>query len=1072
MYFVPFHYRRQAPRRANQASNRPQVSDIPLDPVYEYRDPKGRRSGRHFTFPNPHPFEFNDDDKQGGITRKQCVLIALVVVLILVVAVIACISVLLVLRTNERQSPASGPSPITSRPDDREIEFIITPVLLTFDIPYLPDYANPTSIQYQTLANDVKEALTEIFLYREVNINILYTRAEIREFSQGSVVSQLLLYFSPLEDFILSDISLSTIISQVESILLAAISEENLLLFQLRPVSSTLLVSEPIIQFVQTRPTTRSTPSSSITLPLNKRTTTLSTPTTTNEVLPVITTKSTTKNIPTEVTTTVTSITSQNLPLTTTPLPTMEKTTTKQTTTEEPTTTITSKMTTISTTTTVLPTTVAAMSTTTTVLPTTVATSTMKPSTQIVSTTAKDTEVPIVTCPDDIVQTADDGSDSSVVTWRTPQVRDSFTAAVSIDIRSTHNSGSSFRIGETTVRYTAMDETGNEGYCEFTVTVTDTEPPIIFCPVDITVQVAPAASTAEVTWSRPFASDNSRWISDRETNHDPGSRFAAGETTQVVYRVYDRSGNEATCSFLVTVIDNQPPSIDCPANIITTTDPASETAYVSLPDASNLSDNSGQQVTWQSDIPSQTFPIGETLITYTASDSSGNEAQCSFLVIVQDNQPPSIDCPANIITTADPASETAYVSLPDASNLSDNSGQQVTWQSDIPSQTFPIGDTLITYTASDSSGNEAQCSFLVIVQDNQPPSIDCPANITTTADPASETAYVSLPDASNLSDNSGQQVTWQSDISSQNFPIGETLITYTASDSSGNEAQCSFLVTVQACGNEISIGISDSYTLEFLNYDNNAHCQWTFTATEGRYIYVEFNRFSVEQSYDFLLFGTSDDDDVYGRYSGYNLPQVRDFLIADSFVVATFTSDSSETSLGFVITLSDVNLAACGNEISIAVNESYTLEYLNYGNNAICPWTISTTEGRFILIQFETFRLEQFFDFLYFGTLVDFDAYGRYSGLIAPQNITVPGGLILVTFTSDFTVTDLGFVITLTDINPAGYCDGGSGVIVLPAMCDGIADCVDASDERYCPCDDENNHWYQRVLHLGILELC
>ena len=38
-------------------------------------------------------------------------------------------------------------------------EYIITPVLLTFDIPYLPEYTNPGSIQYRVLENDVKEAV-------------------------------------------------------------------------------------------------------------------------------------------------------------------------------------------------------------------------------------------------------------------------------------------------------------------------------------------------------------------------------------------------------------------------------------------------------------------------------------------------------------------------------------------------------------------------------------------------------------------------------------------------------------------------------------------------------------------------------------------------------------------------------------------------------------------------------------------------------------------------------------------------------------------------------------------------
>src|SRR6202008_244261 len=51
-----------------------------------------------------------------------------------------------------------------------------------------------------------------------------------------------------------------------------------------------------------------------------------------------------------------------------------------------------------------------------------------------------------------------------------------------------------------------------------------------------------------------------------------GSAFPVGVTTNT-FRVTDASGNTATCSFNVTVVDNQAPAITCPANI-TVTSPA------------------------------------------------------------------------------------------------------------------------------------------------------------------------------------------------------------------------------------------------------------------------------------------------------------------------------------------------------------------------------------------------------------------------------------------------------------------------------------------------------------------
>ena len=43
-----------------------------------------------------------------------------------------------------------------------------------------------------------------------------------------------------------------------------------------------------------------------------------------------------------------------------------------------------------------------------------------------------------------------------------------------------------------------------------------------------------------------------------------------------------------------------------------------------------------------------TFPIGTTTNTFVVTDASGNTETCSFTVTVNDNEKPTINCPANI----------------------------------------------------------------------------------------------------------------------------------------------------------------------------------------------------------------------------------------------------------------------------------------------------------------------------------------------------------------------------------------------------------------------------------------
>jgi len=101
------------------------------------------------------------------------------------------------------------------------------------------------------------------------------------------------------------------------------------------------------------------------------------------------------------------------------------------------------------------------------------------PATQVTRTVnVVDTTPPVISgCPTDITQDNDPGVCSAVVTWTPPTASDSCDP--SPGLTSTHASGATFPVGTTTVTYTATDACGNTSTppCEFTVTVTDVEPP-------------------------------------------------------------------------------------------------------------------------------------------------------------------------------------------------------------------------------------------------------------------------------------------------------------------------------------------------------------------------------------------------------------------------------------------------------------------------------------------------------------------------------------------------------------------------------------------------------------------
>ncbi|XP_070547322.1 hyalin-like [Ptychodera flava] len=212
----------------------------------------------------------------------------------------------------------------------------------------------------------------------------------------------------------------------------------------------------------------------------------------------------------------------------------------------------------------------------------------------------------------------------------------------------------------------------------------------------------------------------------------------------------------------------------------------------------SATDNSGMEpnVT-QSHVPGDRFPIGQTFVTYNATDDSQNFAACIFRVTVDDPIPPVFaTCPADQHIILAPDKANATVNWTDAI-ATDNSGLVPTLTQDHHSgDTFLIGSTLVTYIATDGSSNTAICSFTVTILDLTAPEIlYCPQDME--LDLMQDQAVVMANWTEPLAiDNSGQ-VSWSQDyFSGEEFPVGITIVTYVATDPSQNTATCQFTITV------------------------------------------------------------------------------------------------------------------------------------------------------------------------------------------------------------------------------------------------------------------------------------
>src|SRR5207237_663677 len=126
-----------------------------------------------------------------------------------------------------------------------------------------------------------------------------------------------------------------------------------------------------------------------------------------------------------------------------------------------------------------------------------------------------------------------------------------------------------------------------------------------------------------------------------------------------------------------------------------------------------------------------TFAKGTNTVICTAADASGNTANCSFAVVVNDNVAPVVTCPANIVTNTAARQCSQIVSF--TPTATDNCPGVSVDCSPLSGSVFAKGTNSVTCIATDSSGNTANCSFTVVVRDTEVPLVTCPANIVTNA---------------------------------------------------------------------------------------------------------------------------------------------------------------------------------------------------------------------------------------------------------------------------------------------------------------------------------------------------
>lgn len=159
-----------------------------------------------------------------------------------------------------------------------------------------------------------------------------------------------------------------------------------------------------------------------------------------------------------------------------------------------------------------------------------------------------------------------------------------------------------------------------------------------------------------------------------------------------------------------------PSLVDVPdSQTLEATGPAGAVAMWSEPTASDLVD--GSVAVSCSSGSGDTFALGTTTVTCSASDAAGNSASTTFEITVEDTSPPSLaDVPGNqTLEATGPAGAVATWSDPTVSDIV-NGPVSVSCSPESGS-TFALGTTAVTCSATDTAGNSASVTFDITVED-------------------------------------------------------------------------------------------------------------------------------------------------------------------------------------------------------------------------------------------------------------------------------------------------------------------------------------------------------------------
>jgi gliding motility-associated-like protein len=312
-------------------------------------------------------------------------------------------------------------------------------------------------------------------------------------------------------------------------------------------------------------------------------------------------------------------------------------------------------------------------------------------------------------------------------------VVDSFVNVVGIS-SATFNCSSIFTPQATTL--IVRDASGNISTCNTTVNVVDTVTPTALCNANYTATLGANGLATVTPTNIDSASTDNCGLVEYLINGANTQVYTCADvgTLGAILTVRDSSGNNASCASVITVVDNTPPTASCQITNVY----LGSSGTIAITPSSVLSfpatgDNCGTITTifqgGGSNIIYDCDSIGARPVTVIVTDASGNTASCQTTVTVLDTVAPTASCrPVPFTVQLDAFGNGFVVPINVNNGSSDVCGLDTMLVNNVDSFFFTcanIGNTAVTLSVLDESGNQSTCVANVIVADNINPVAVC-----------------------------------------------------------------------------------------------------------------------------------------------------------------------------------------------------------------------------------------------------------------------------------------------------------------------------------------------------------